>query len=389
MKRLSRAYAAHVIARLRSESQRLLPSSLRTVPRGFCAHAVDCVDPRQIAAVDAPHVITRRPPNTIDATVDWEFTTRLSVASPATFVATLEYGRALEHAVLSNEGTLIADLSIEPGVVPGNAVEHSALHRRTIPRLETFDAEIVVASAFGGSDNYFHWMTEVLPRLGILARSGRSATHAAVLVNALDKPFHRETLSTLGVAPLLDATAHPYVRARELVVPSLPGIMGDVTRASCDFLRDTFLPSTSDVATARIYITRSDARYRRLRNEREVRAVLDPLGFVTVDCTELSVGEQAELFASASVVIAPHGAGLTNIVFCRPGAKVVEFFSPAYVNGCYWGIANHVGLEYWYLLGEGERPAQDALHAHAADDLEVNIATLRRLMDAAQLSRSG
>jgi capsular polysaccharide biosynthesis protein len=31
-----------------------------------------------------------------------------------------------------------------------------------------------------------------------------------------------------------------------------------------------------------------------------------------------------EQFAAAAVVIAPHGAGLANLVFCAPGTTVIE-----------------------------------------------------------------
>jgi hypothetical protein len=65
----------------------------------------------------------------------------------------------------------------------------------------------------------------------------------------------------------------------------------------------------------------------------------------------LSVAQQAALLAEAEVVLAIHGSGLTNIVFCQPGTKVVELFSPYYVYPCYWLLSNLMQLEYYYLLG--------------------------------------
>jgi capsular polysaccharide biosynthesis protein len=43
-----------------------------------------------------------------------------------------------------------------------------------------------------------------------------------------------------------------------------------------------------------------------------------------VDCSSLSVAEQAQTFAQASHVIALHGAGLANVVFMKAGSACLE-----------------------------------------------------------------
>ncbi len=53
-------------------------------------------------------------------------------------------------------------------------------------------------------------------------------------------------------------------------------------------------------------------------------------------------------------MVAPHGAGLTNITFCRPGAKVLEMFAASYVHLGLWTIADAIGdVDYRYLVGDG------------------------------------
>ena len=51
------------------------------------------------------------------------------------------------------------------------------------------------------------------------------------------------------------------------------------------------------------------------------------------------------------MIIAPHGSGLTNIVFSNSGTKLVEIFSPTYMEPCYWRLANALELDYSYILG--------------------------------------
>jgi capsular polysaccharide biosynthesis protein len=82
----------------------------------------------------------------------------------------------------------------------------------------------------------------------------------------------------------------------------------------------------------------------------------------------MSFREQVGALAGAEVVLAPHGAGLSNLVFARPDAKVIELFSPRYVNPCYWKLACTLRLPYAYLIGSGERPSEnDDPHEVTAD----------------------
>jgi capsular polysaccharide biosynthesis protein len=104
------------------------------------------------------------------------------------------------------------------------------------------------------------------------------------------------------------------------------------------------------------------------------------LGFQCIDLEGLGLLEQAEIFSRADCVIAPHGAGLTNILFCRPGTIVVDIFAPTYVNACYWVMANELGLAYSYLLGEGPRPPRGIDPDRKIDDIRLNIPSLLELL---------
>ena len=49
------------------------------------------------------------------------------------------------------------------------------------------------------------------------------------------------------------------------------------------------------------------------------------------------------MFRQASVVVAPHGAGLTNIVFSRAETTVLEFYSPKYNVDCFQSLGRSLG----------------------------------------------
>ncbi len=71
--------------------------------------------------------------------------------------------------------------------------------------------------------------------------------------------------------------------------------------------------------------------------------MLEQRGFRSVILEELTVVQQTDLMATASVVVAPHGAGLTNITFCKPVTMVVEIFAE-YMVPCYWALSTLANL---------------------------------------------
>lgn len=73
-----------------------------------------------------------------------------------------------------------------------------------------------------------------------------------------------------------------------------------------------------------------------------------PLGYKPVYLEDLSFAEQISLFNNARYVIGLHGAGMTNIIWCESGSRVLEIFPSEPCRDCYWVLANHAGLDYYY-----------------------------------------
>jgi hypothetical protein len=91
-----------------------------------------------------------------------------------------------------------------------------------------------------------------------------------------------------------------------------------------------------------------------MRNEDALIAELERRGFKIVAPGSLSFTEQARLFRGADLVIGSHGAGMTNIAFCEPGAFVYEILPAHYSNACICNLAHICGLWYWADAFEDE-----------------------------------
>ena len=62
--------------------------------------------------------------------------------------------------------------------------------------------------------------------------------------------------------------------------------------------------------------------------------------------TKLSFEEQIKIFNSAQIVVANHGAGLTNIIFCKTNTQIVEIESPNFKCDVFRNISNYLNLHY-------------------------------------------
>jgi len=93
-----------------------------------------------------------------------------------------------------------------------------------------------------------------------------------------------------------------------------------------------------------VYVSRANDIERRVVNEDEVLSVLSEFGFKRYRLEERSLVENAQLFADADVIVGPHGAGLTDIVFAGDGT-LIELFGEK-VKKPYRLLADTVGVDY-------------------------------------------
>lgn len=332
---------------------------------------------------------------------------QIPASPPKTFVARVPKGRVwtvpqqnswllcTAIAILTPDNYLLADISRDyPGKLPGcqkhDPAKHSIFDLETFPPLKQIEGKVAVLSGLSGNV-YFHWMVDVLPRIELLRQSEIDFAEIDwFLVNNYRHSFQRETLATLGIpeTKILESDGYPHIQATELIVPSFPGYLGWSSPWVIDFLRRSFLPKMAVGSSypERIYISRNKARYRRVLNEEEVVEQLSQHGFVRIFLETLPLAEQIALFFHAKVIISPHGSGLTNTVFCRPGTKVLEFVSPHYVSHYYWANSHYLKLQHYYLVGEVFEcyPLRNLMYQNPlTEDILINLSALKKMLEVA------
>ncbi len=230
--------------------------------------------------------------------------------------------------------------------------------------------------------NPFHWFIEALPRLYSLAKVAEPLT----LLMPDSLPPARQAQLSSCLPPHVTLRLVPVgarLRLERFVLPSYLTTQWDFAYPPTDYLafvRDRLLAANSATAASagreRLYISRAGARVRRVINEEAVLVALRPLGFRAVRLEELPFSEQVNLFRSAEIVVAPHGAGLANILF-SPHATVVELVSRV-VSPVYFFLSLALEHDYRYVypveLEAGVLPTPaDGRRYSAERDLDITL----------------
>jgi capsular polysaccharide biosynthesis protein len=310
----------------------------------------------------------------------------VDTAIPRVAVMELPDGRVLgrHHAVVTGTGDLVHEVSLYFG----------ALHPREHPLfLDPFPGEPrripgrlgVLASR--GDSNYFHFLIDVLPRLGVLEQAPDIAAPDRWYAPG-QTSFQRELLDMVGIGPeqRIDSEEAHHVQADCLVVPGVPSICEQNPPWVVDFLRSRLLTRVPASTERRpVYIVRSaGTNNRAVTNEAELIRLLTARGFDIVDPSQMSVAEQIRTFATAPVIVSPHGAALANLVFTSPGSTVIELFPPGCVLLTYWRLASGVpGLDYRYL-SDWPTSARQNRPIALVSDMTVDLAALSSMLDEVQ-----
>jgi tetratricopeptide (TPR) repeat protein len=303
------------------------------------------------------------------------------------FIAEIPRGKVWADSIIS--GVITDDNQVVTDLSTGSA--ELILTSPHLPPIQYFDETVAFLSIRWGGFAYFHWMFDVISRFHLLQKSGFTMEKIdKFVVNSYQKPYEIETLTSLGIPPskIIESSIFPYIQAKTLLVPSLsiqwPFMLSEW---GCDFLKKSFSPerdrALSDLPE-RIYISREKAVHRRVLNEDKIITLLEKYGFKSVTLENLSVSEQAAYLGAAKVIVAPHGGGLTNLVFCQPGTKVLELFPPCYIPSFYWVISNLCQLEHYHLMGEMLETEMEK--APVGQNLQINLTELQSLLELAKIT---
>lgn len=224
--------------------------------------------------------------------------------------------------VLAADGALHLDDMGNANPELGTFVKVAAANGSAILQLDAPRRVVGACILLGGSRNYYHWLADYFPRLGLAALPPA----LPLLVNRDLAGFQRDCLAAVGIGAerLLPVDLPAVIHCAELVAPVAATHRQKLHPEAAAWLRRVFAPGAPTEAPRRLYVSRRDATLRRVVNEADLVAALAARGFVALVPGAMSVKAQAQAFSQAKIILGPHGAGLANMIFAPPGAAVIE-----------------------------------------------------------------
>ena len=370
---------APAMQRISRSRDGLLPTgSVATLEEAAATTGGRCVVARQAEVIQRATITGRPASMPLTDPGDGETVGRVAVAE-------LPNGRVLgpHRAVITGNGDLVHEVSWYFGTKRPR--EHPVFLNPFPPPPARIGGRVGVL-AHRGDGNYYHFLMDVLTKVGVLEQAPSVPAPDVWYVPARTR-FQRELLELFGIGAgqRIDAAEQLHVQADELVVPGPPAMTEKNPPWAVEFLRGRLLPHIDTSGPRRnVYVTRGpSANNRSIVNEAALLDVLAAHDFVHVDPGGLSVVEQIRTFATANVIVAPHGAALANIIFASPGSTLVELFPAGCLLPDYWRLASSVpGMRYRYVSAVGG-PRHPTRAGTIVRDIEVDVAavseTLREL----------
>ncbi|WP_416674566.1 glycosyltransferase family 61 protein [Egbenema bharatensis] len=235
------------------------------------------------------------------------------------------------------------------------------------------------------SQGYFHWLTDALPRLFMIQEKLENATLL------LPGTYQKQEFITSSLKPFsIQAIefVHETFHCKDFKIPTHTAPTGNYNESIIRGLRSLYTSfyqhECSDLSYSKVYVSRGRAKKRKIANEAECIAVLEEYGFKTIYFEDYSFEQQVKIALNAQYLVSNHGAGLTNMLFMKPGSSVLELRrTRAARRNCYFALSSALYLKYFYQLCSSENFNEDTHTANLIVDCHLLRENIERMLTRA------
>lgn len=208
------------------------------------------------------------------------------------------------------------------------------------------------------SFGYYHFLIEILPRIIFCINYINNnfilfKNKNIIFILYYNQSFIHNYLTILINNSIKDIQIIQYNPNIIYNIPNCyfytPTVCGNPTYESIELVENTFNLSNHNIHN--IFIYRKDILDRTISNFKQCIDSLTPKfgNFIIFDSDKFTTQESITLFKNANLVIASHGAGLSNIIFSNKHTKVIEFIPEDNPNLCYYHLSKLKNINHFII----------------------------------------
>lgn len=252
------------------------------------------------------------------------------------------------------------------------------------------------------STNYYHWVTEVIPKLVNMMEYIESNDEKVTILVEEGTPPQSLSLVELLLSELKNTEYHIcHVKKGQLVycesliyctplwtsldnTRSLPNpqkeffVSPDCLSKVKSMLSKYTQSKNYILENKKIYLQRENTKLRKLSNVLDLERLLYKKGFDFVDPGSLDFFEQYNLFSQAEIIVGASGAAFTNLLFMKSDSTAISLYPSAQSTNYYvfQPLADVSNVNLIHFL---TTPDDNSNSVHG--DAKVNVIELEKLLE--------
>ena len=267
-----------------------------------------------------------------------------------------------ENVAVIKNNILIPKLSFQQ--VNGkleHAKYNSVLRRGTPSLLKRFPGTVLNLAQGGSGNNYFHFFFDIIPKIYLVKKKVRNKINFYYV--SAPKNWQIKIFKILGISEskLINSSKNKHIFADQVICLDHPwyhkGFIQDQVKRIPKWVvlinRKNFLKKASKFkCSKKFFLDRSSSKFNHCQifDQKHINKWVKKNDLKIYKPEKISFKKQIYLFKKASVILGAHGAAFTNIIFCRPGTKIIEIIPANHPNRKCERISKILKLKYFRIV---------------------------------------
>ena len=265
-------------------------------------------------------------------------------------------------SVIKNN-SLISNLSIQLDQkgIKKNINENEIFKKGTPKFKHKIKGPILVAAQGASGYNYFHWFFDILPKIYLANKIYDLNYFNFFYLPEIKYDYQIQTLKRLKIPKrkILSSKRIKFFSTDEIVLTEHPYFRKNfwwdnyksIPKWIVKFNTNKFksISKKNFKKGKKIFIDRTDTKHphNQISNIKEIYKIIKKNNFEIVKLTEKKFSDQVSIFKNANTILAPHGAGLKNIIYCKKKSTIIELKEKKFMNNyLYQHLSKLCGLSH-------------------------------------------